>query len=180
MTEEIITDNPSRFESLYGSQYRLLFVGWAETESPFRNRDWLEVLLPNAALSFEDLEFAALADAAKSMGDVEFAATTMNSVPEHAIAIVGLWDQARATKLEAESQIDLLDYAILGKSARWGAVAYYEGFTRVSGDAAFMTRFLASLNGVENARRRFQRYAEEEWRHVSADYKRKVMNSIGW
>ena len=180
MTEKITTDDPQRFESLYGAQYRAIFSGWAETESPFRNHDWGQVLLPGTALSLDEPEFAALANAAKSTGDAEFAATMMNSIPMHSVAIVGLWDRSRTTILEGESQIDLLDYAVFGKSTRWGVVAYHEGFTRVAGDREFMERFLGALSGIESVRARFLRFADEEWRHVSADYKQKVLNSVGW
>lgn len=180
MSHEIITDNPVRFESLYGAQFRSIFTGWAETESPFRSREWTEVLLPGAALSLDDAEFNALADAAQSLGDHEFAATTMNSIPLHAIAVIGEWDRARSVMLEAESQIDVVDYAVLGNSAQWGAVAYHEGFTRVAGDASFMRRFLDPLGGIEGVQGRFMRYARDEWRHVSDDYRRSVLNSVGW
>ncbi len=158
------------------------------SETPFKNKEWRIVLLPDGEMRFGDVDLLALIQAAHAMGDKEIVILNFDE-PNQAILPLD-YDVIHKAGYppSSYSSFGMFDSYLFGRSGTWGIVSYFDSFFCVGGNKEFMDVFIRKAGGEQALKERFIEYMNTEWYPMlNAKLKpnaEKVLNDIlarvGW
>lgn len=172
------------FEHAYGGIRHSVFRVSTCFDSPFANSSWPILLLPRGELRLSEVDFFALAEAAKSVGDdrcvIAFAEEM--SAEEH-YAVVIPWDLPTFHSLRQETNLGILHAHLFGRSGKWGVVSYWDLCFCVGGDGEFLKTFIRKAGGEASLRDRFLEFVKEEWKQewiIDVRSRERILALAGW
>lgn len=168
---------PDVYEREWRAIHDSIFSGRLLPENrPFRNSTWRMFLFPYG-LNMDEREFDAIAQAAMEQGDNEFIVE-----PD----VIG-FSEPGALLPWSYSVLDTvcptvlgqLDTHLFGRSGSWGIVCDVEDYSCIGGEASFMDRVVALLGGAKAIRKRFLRFATEEY-PFDKEFLDTLLKVVGW
>lgn len=179
MREDVQFIERDAFLRQFGATYARLFWGWAREDSPFANKAWEQLLVPDEAGFFEPDLFAAFGRAIAATRDSQVVLTISSVIPPHETSAVTSWTMEDIQHAHRASYIHIFDYATFGRSGAWAAMSYHDEFTRIAGEPPFVEAFAQSLGGREAVKQRFLEFQKTGW-DAPKDVQAKILASVGW
>lgn len=167
------------FKTLHDSIFSVRMVH----QKPFECANWELALIPGNHHYPKDFVLA-FRTAVQSCGDAIVLATDCEAAmaPLHQESVcVGLDDFSSFWQIDRVGTVLASgDNHLFGISGKWGMIRYYDNFSCIGGEPVFMKCLYDSLGGKNALKQHFLDFNAEGGWQVDEDWKKQVIESIGW